>query len=390
MLNFIQILNIKCFAKFELEPKPVNLIVGVNGTGKTTLLEAINAIRRFVVDGESADRLYTKRDLPPPDVRIDSEPLDEEWLEAPGGFRIPISSAIQRLAFASKINGESYLYVKWVQQKEIEGVSLQVGDVLVLNEEYVYLNKMFESKVTITTADGEEQSIPHGAPRSLLATLPDAENYKDINRFIDYIRNFHVFTPALQGISAQASAGASHLSPSWDNFTSWIQHHFLEKRDVIPPIEAYLQESIEGFQQMRLRGNGNSERTLEIQFQFGGADSYWLPLDRLSTGQIKLIVLYSITEILCRKGHTIFIDEPGTHLALREIQPWIVATRDKIEDRGGQLFIVSHNSQLLDYLAPDCGVQFVRDENGCVQAQPFEWTGAEVLTPSEEVARGWK
>ena len=93
---------------------------------------------------------------------------------------------------------------------------------------------------------------------------------------------------------------------------------------------------------------------------------------------------------MLKENRTVCIDEPDNFVALREIQPWLVNAKDAVEDNDSQLWVISHNPELIDYLAADHGVQFYRDEGGPVRTRRFEWKDSDVLKPSEIVARGWE
>src|SRR5262245_59587404 len=78
------------------------------------------------------------------------------------------------------------------------------------------------------------------------------------------------------------------------------------------------------------------------------------------------------------------------YIALREIQPWLIALTDKVKDTGAQCLLISHHPELIDYLAADCGLRFFRENGGPVRVQPFEWTADDAIRPAEVVARGWE
>jgi ATPase subunit of ABC transporter with duplicated ATPase domains len=87
---------------------------------------------------------------------------------------------------------------------------------------------------------------------------------------------------------------------------------------------------------------------------------------------------------------TICIDEPDNYLALAEIQPWLFALSDRIDDEGGQAILISHHPELIDLLAPQHGVLFSRTGLGPVRVEPFRPDALGILHPSEQIARGWE
>lgn len=121
---------------------------------------------------------------------------------------------------------------------------------------------------------------------------------------------------------------------------------------------------------------------------FGGAAQYLL--QELSEGQRCLICLYTILHFVLSKGATVLIDEPDNFISLREIQPWLTAATDAVEDKQAQLLLISHHPEIIDQWAPSNGVQFVREDGGPVRVKKFEVSGTNgELAASELVARGW-
>lgn len=71
----IEITNFRCYESFTLELQPdVNVIVGVNGAGKTTILDAIAAALYDVVaangGGGKRQRRRQEAELQPSDIHI--------------------------------------------------------------------------------------------------------------------------------------------------------------------------------------------------------------------------------------------------------------------------------------------------------------------------------
>src|SRR6266481_5187834 len=57
MLTRIYIDNFRCFVNFEYKPARQQLILGANGSGKSSLLDALIFLRRVVLFGKDPERL---------------------------------------------------------------------------------------------------------------------------------------------------------------------------------------------------------------------------------------------------------------------------------------------------------------------------------------------
>ena len=93
---------------------------------------------------------------------------------------------------------------------------------------------------------------------------------------------------------------------------------------------------------------------------------------------------------LGRAGGLLCLDEPDNFVTLAEIQPLLFRLQDLAEERGTQVLLVSHNSEVIDYLGPDRARLFSRDEAGPVHVGPFEAPGKLGMNPSQVLARGWE
>jgi AAA15 family ATPase/GTPase len=58
MITRFYVDNYKCLQNFEYKPAQLELIVGANGTGKTTVFEALDKVRRFVTGQADAKELF--------------------------------------------------------------------------------------------------------------------------------------------------------------------------------------------------------------------------------------------------------------------------------------------------------------------------------------------
>ncbi len=80
-------------------------------------------------------------------------------------------------------------------------------------------------------------------------------------------------------------------------------------------------------------------------------------ISELSDGQRYLIALYMVLHFLIARGSTVFIDEPDNFVALREIQPWLLAAEEAVEENRGQPILVSHhprNFEPMGFTGRDC------------------------------------
>jgi len=103
-----------------------------------------------------------------------------------------------------------------------------------------------------------------------------------------------------------------------------------------------------------------------------------------------LIGLYMVLHFVIAKGQTVILDEPDNFVSLREIQPWLLAAEDAVEESKGQLILISHHPEIMNYWAREYGLLFSREENGHVRTKAYREVADTGLDPAETIARGWE
>jgi predicted ATPase len=242
-------------------------------------------------------------------------------------------------------------------------------------------NDRFEQKVT----------YPFDWFRSALATIqPRAENTR-LMRFKDWLADLHCLELDPRRMAGSTDSEQSRPSDDMANFAAWYRHLAQERVDATAALQNRLSAVMPGFESLDLRSVGGSVRSLIARFRAPGdaGKGYTVAFDELSEGQRILVCLYSILEFLVRDSVCLFLDEPENFIALPEIQPWLMELRDRMDDQGGQVTLISHHPEMIDYLAPEIGVVFERVGSGPARVRPFNKIDDSSLKASELVARGW-
>lgn len=368
MIRSIYIDNYKCFSNFEYHPAAIELILGENGTGKSSLLDVLRLLKSILVDGRNTQEVLFKRDLTAWDSRLTQK------------FELGIESGDGNYHYSLEVG-----YSKRDDKNRIRSEELK-----------------YESR-TLYLYDGSDAHlhrdngsagpvIPYDGNRSFIATIPARNENQLLINFRDRIANTFAFAPDPLRMAAESETEVA--IPDWklSNLSGWLRHLFQEDIDMMQSMRDSLKEVILGLKTFKHEKTSQRSRSLQFQFDFGAnlPESFWLPLDDLSNGQCQLVGLYAIQHAMLKKCRTVLIDEPDNFVALREIQPWLTAAKDTAEDNNSQLLLISHNTELIDYLAPNHGVQFYREKGGPIRTKRFEWKESDSLRPSEIVARGWE
>jgi len=361
MLKRIYADNFRSLGNFELRPKQLNLLLGENGSGKTSLFEVLLLVRDLIVNGRPAASLfaYKKTIWDPRDSQ--SFELDVEAPEGVFSYRLEIRHPSQPTPEAPHIKGEFLDY---------EGKPLfryRDGQVQLFDDEHEP-GARFPFK--------PEQSF-----------LPNLETQSSkLQWFKSFVAGIQVFQLNPFGLDTFSQRDERYLTANGSNFVSWLRYLSEERPLAKRECEDRLGELIPGFQGFRFESLGD-RKGLVASFSREGGDNYELYFGNLSEGQRILSILYSILYGLVGNTALLCFDEPENFISLREVQPWLQSLRDLVEERSGQALVISHNPEVIDYLAADSAFLFERPTGDIVRVRPWVPDPKEIMKPSEILVR---
>ncbi len=225
--------------------------------------------------------------------------------------------------------------------------------------------------------------------RSVLPSIPAGGDNQKLDIFREWFLKSYCFRIDPFGIGSLATGEASFAEVGLSNFSAWyrrlVQSFPAENSALLDDLRG----ALDGFRHLSFEPQGEGTSLLVAEFDGPGGQSVKFAFNELSEGQRCLVCLYAILRFIVVKGYTVILDEPDNFISLREIQPWLMAADDAIDDSKGQLLLISHHPELINQWAPQLGVQLARHETGAVQVtEPGGSVTA--LSPAELVARGWE
>lgn len=379
MIKRIYIDNFRCFVNFEFMPKEVQLYIGLNGSGKTSVLHVVEKLRDVLVEGiavDDKDRGFLPSSL-------------TRWEE--------IRS---RQTFELDVEGNNGLYRYHLEiDHDRAGKRCRIG-----NETLQFDNQ------TLYTFDGIDAHLfrddpsldpgpafPYTCSRSFIASIPERKDNTKLTWFRNRMSRVLVCFPDPLRMTGFSEAEVEKPDRQLKEIASWLRHLLQEEAvDTMPNILGSLKEVLDGLVSFKLEKSSETSRTLKFEFKYENVDkdvrpsTYSLPLELLSEGQRSLVALFTILHASVRKDATVFIDEPDNFVALREIQPWLAELHEKAYDSGCQLGMISHHPEIANYLAANHGLLLFRDSGGPTRCKEFEWEEDDLSTPAELIARGWE
>jgi predicted ATPase len=366
MLKSVYIDNFRCFVNFELSLGQQQLILGLNGSGKSTLLEVLRALKSLITGEGQLDKLF------PYNTRTRWQTVPQQTFE----LQVSLDG---NYSFRLELDS-------WGRQEKTrikrEVVSYNERPVFEFIEGEVHLfNDEFQHKVT----------YPFDPFRSALATIQPRPENTLLMSFKYWIENLQCLKLNPHAMSKLTDREELEPASDMSNFASWYRHVSLEQGRAASKLQTTLSQIIPGLESLDLKEAGANSRILAANFAFpseaNALAGYPVAFDELSDGQRVLIVLYALLSFVVAGNACLFLDEPENYIAIPEVQPWLMDLRDRIEERGGQVILISHHPEMVNYLAPEIGIVFERVGPGHVLVRRYK--SDQLLSPAEQIARGW-
>lgn len=366
MLTRVFIDNYRCFVNFEYRPAPKQVIFGGNGSGKTSFLSALLAIRQFTIAGLKVEAVF------PWSSRT-------RWL----------NQTTQTIEIEALLDGKKYAYRLLVDRTGDPPVSVVSSETVTCDGKPLF--EFVNGDVRLFNDQFEQgNAYPFDRARSAFATIGPRKDGVLAHQFKRWLEMVYCFR--IDPIAMELRAEQEDLAPNVNlsNFAAWYRHLIQADVKQTNNFTSSLRSTLSAFNFLELEHAGENRRLLVADFDRAQGASVRFGLNELSEGQRCLIALYAILHFLLARGCTVIIDEPDNFVSLREIQPWLSAVSDLVDDGQGQVFLISHHPEILNQWAPDFGMEFVRDGAGPARVEKFHADAEATLSPSELVARGWE
>lgn len=383
MIARVYVDNFKCFSNFEYKPAANELILGRNGTGKSSLFDVLRLVRELIHEGRSV--LETDRLGPHTLNRAERRNAQQFELSVAGNGGVYWYDLT--VEYERDHDGEAR---KWRVGKEELRFRSDEGDQDLLFRRYRDEGHLFR--------DGGSpgpQVVMDWNRSGLYGIQPRSDNTK-LSWFKKRIAVAYCVQVLPQTMRSETREGHEAPSATLDNFADWYFRLRLEDDNLRDILKQYMAEAIDGFSALQFKPVGERTHRLDIEIAFPDRPSERYSLAELSDGQRALLALYTLLAVLERSRRmsthpvTLCVDEPENFVALSELQPWIHALEEVADGEHAQVLIASHHPEFINHYAHTSATLFYRDEGGPVRTKPFTGEGEGGLLPAEIVARGWE
>ncbi|MEP7119585.1 MAG: AAA family ATPase [Byssovorax sp.] len=355
--------NYRSFVNFELRPGRRSLLLGYNGSGKSSVFDVVTGIRDLVRTNSDVKEVFPTDTV----TKFGGSPEQR--------FELDIDTERGMLRYALRVSHQLEEKTATIASEELtlEGkplYSFADGEVWLLSEGE-------------TVAKGPFQFSPQ---RSYLASFDPKTQFSPIGLFKNFLERCWILRLDPLRMNASAPSEDGFFMGNGVNFASYCRHVLQEAPENMQQAHEALREIIPGFRNLRMQSAGRS-KVLVVTFRYPGGNTYDIDFDALSDGQKTLVVLYTVLHVIARDRPVLWLDEPDNFVAIREIQPFLTELSDISDETGLQVILISHSPEVIDYIGPEGAILLERPEGGHTRIGTLPTGGA--LRLSELMARGW-
>lgn len=369
MLTRLYADNFRCLTNFELKLDRLNLLMGPNGCGKTSVFDVLRRIQQFMAGDCKIQQAFPFREL-------------TRWQ----------SRMEQRFEIDLQIGNDCLLHYILAVEHQDGGSKCRVKEES-LSEDGKPLFSFKMGEVHLFRDNHSAGPVyPYDWTLPALAGVQSAHDNKKLTAFRKHVANFVIAGISPSQMETESRSEAARLSPRMENFVSWYRRLAQENLGSMLELFSELKHVLPGFSSFSLKDIGEDAKGLKVLFDPPEKNQKTLTYDlgELSDGQRVLIALYTLIHGLKGEGLTLFLDEPDNYVALSEIQPWLSTLNDACGESFEQAVIISHHPEIIDYLGASKGRWFNRPTNTAVRVSDAPPKSVDGLELSQTIARGWE
>ncbi|TMQ08689.1 MAG: hypothetical protein E6J91_32585 [Deltaproteobacteria bacterium] len=310
MLRLLRADNFKCLDGFELRLDGHALLMGLNGSGKSTVVELLDRLRRFWVAGDKSTDCF------PGSTRT-------RWgSQQPQAFELHLETGGRALRLRVALGPADKGQPVRIVEEDIEGLGISVhrsGGIRIAFEppDIVQQQLLVPDELSV---------LPLGFDK--LTQLPGAV------LAVDDAASFLPFRiePATMETMVQAPSGVLRFDGR--NFSCWLLARQRYFPDTYRGIARRAAEVLNGFVGFEFVPEGDQFRLItrwrSTKHSGGGPNGATRSYDigELSDGQRLILVLSALVEVAGQRELAIILDEPDNYVALQEIQPLLLSLMD--------------------------------------------------------------
>lgn len=341
-LKSLYINNYRCLQNFaiDFEQSDVLLLLGRNGMGKTSVLDALSIIHSIACGIEQVGKLFKRRDF------------------AFGQFDAPI-----RFEISMELDGIIYKY-------SLAVVSTSgTNEISILDEELKSGDTVFFSRSgnggSFLSKDNVLCDCPIGNNRFLLALFSGQTRCGIACEAVRaFVSSWLLVSPWPSSIKNDFSRSVHRLALDASNFLSWFRSIIVQNVGFTDQLMKHLENGIFKGRVSLSWTDSVKERENDMLFFMSDDSSgkVWeARFSEMSDGEKVFVIGAALMTYNAICGGTFcFWDEPDNFLAISEVQDFVTRLRKSFGHDRGQLVVTSHNIETIRTIGMDAAALIQR------------------------------
>lgn len=353
--------NYRCLAAFEIAFDSFDVLCGPNGAGKSSVIDALKMLRDLAT-GQAYLGGQGENDIRELDFT--------KWLgETSQQFELDVVAEDRK-----------FKYVLHLEQVSTDEKPRVIHERATCNDRELFVRDL--DGVRFQKRDGSLGGFPLDWRGAALGAIQPNGPLRDIQILQDAFARLLILRPNPRGMESESKSESRTPSFFMTNLISWYRS-LSQEQDWTDALREILKTVWPDFKSFKLVDVGMNTKALQLRFE--GVDTFF---HELSDGEKSLVGLYMVRAALeTNAARTVVIDEPDNYVGLPELQPWILAMRELL-DETHQAVVISHHPEILGNAGDADGIYLWRDNHRSpTRIGPLRIP--EGLTPAEAVARGW-
>lgn len=367
MITRIYANNFRCLVAFEAAFDSFGVFCGPNGTGKSSVFDAIGLIRSLGT-GEGVLGGTGEKDLPTLELT--------SWLD----------SRIQEFELSLDANGQAFQYIIHLEQTADFEKPRIIYEKAICAEQVLFERNL--DGVRFQRYSGNETGFPLDWRQAALAAIQPRGSIAKLALLQEELGKLLILRPNPRDVERESRAESKRPNASLSNLNSWYRA-LSQEQEWTDELRDSLRCVWPDFRSFKLVDVGRNAKALQLRFDSGtSGEPTLLFVEQLSDGERGLIGLYMVRAAMeTGAARSVLLDEPDNFVGLPELQPWVLSMRELL-DEDHQLILISHHPEILSNSGEANGRYFWRDNHTSpTRIGPLKVP--EGMNAGEAIARGW-
>lgn len=360
MIKYLKVNNYCSLVNFKIDFSSINLLLGGNGTGKSTIFALLETLRLFIEGRIDVEEAFPFESL-------------TRWQLVP----------LQSFEFSIVYKENNYIYQLEIEFDRDNKKNRIKKEIVLCNEKPLFIAEEGKAKLfNDSYKEGPELLVNWlSSGVSLVYERVDNKKLCDFKRAVENIIVCHPLP--INHYSIDSYYEKQCIDYCADNLPEAYLYAVQSTPEKMVELWNVIKQINPCFSRTYLKGD--TDKTLYFEYEHQGIKSSY-KLSEISDGERMLFTLYFIIVMYFDSEHCVFLDEPDNYISLQEVGQFIQYVQDE-SDTSKQCVIISHHPSIIDYLAPSNGIWLERRSYGAttIAEPPKSDCG---LTYSEIIARG--